>query len=698
MSNDDKDYNSITKRWVKKCKENQVRNPKSFKCVRKCKDNEKRDLKTFKCVKKDFKLQKKNTNNNTNKDNNPNKCPEGTVLNPKTRRCIKIKKSTNKDNNPDKCPEGTVYNPKTRRCNKIKLQKPCKEGQTRNPKSGRCISIVRLKLKQKIEKEKIEGDYDDESDEAVSFVIHTPNTSDMDCIERSNLTLKDYQSQICRFMDKNRGILVAHGVGSGKTLTAVTVSQCYLDEYENGKVVVATPKSLITNFKKELIAYGVTEKQIEDKYVFFTHTGLSNFVKKEIKLGHFIDKEIDDKKDTINNDEKLLEYFKDCLLIVDEIHNFRTRPIYKIVDGEIQPKNAANAILAAHSSKKVIGLTATPFVNDVTDLKNPLSMITGTKVKSFPKQPRLDDVDEKTMKKFTNELKLKLKKYKSLFSVFYREDTDPDYPKKIIRPTEIKMTKNYHKKYDNIENTLLEQGKVFSSTFLISLRQAVNKIDNESDSPKVVWSINKINNGMKTLVYSQFRDSGVDFIAKKLDEQGISYAVIDGKKTINDRKNIVEQYNTNKLNVLLITKAGGEGLDLKETRQVIILEPVWNEAAEIQIIGRAVRKGSHKNLPSNERNVTVYKLLMVTPNGKKTVDHRISDLILKKKKLAYTTLNLMKSLSMELNQTFAIPASRDAALNEDDEDTDNDEDIDDDEDTDNDEDIDDDKDTDNDED
>uniref|UniRef100_A0A6C0CH94 Helicase ATP-binding domain-containing protein n=1 Tax=viral metagenome TaxID=1070528 RepID=A0A6C0CH94_9ZZZZ len=42
-------------------------------------------------------------------------CPEGKVLNPKTGRCIKIKKEKKKE-----CPEGKVLNPKTGRCIKIK--------------------------------------------------------------------------------------------------------------------------------------------------------------------------------------------------------------------------------------------------------------------------------------------------------------------------------------------------------------------------------------------------------------------------------------------------------------------------------------------------------------------------------------------------------------------------------------------------
>ena len=52
--------------------------------------------------------------------------------------------------------------------------------------------------------------------------------------------------------------------------------------------------------------------------------------------------------------------------------------------------------------------------------------------------------------------------------------------------------------------------------------------------------------------------------------------------------------------------AGAEGLDFKFIRQVHILEPWYNMNRIEQIIGRAVRTCSHKDLPFIERNVQIY--------------------------------------------------------------------------------------------
>lgn len=60
------------------------------------------------------------------------------------------------------------------------------------------------------------------------------------------------------------------------------------------------------------------------------------------------------------------------------------------------------------------------------------------------------------------------------------------------------------------------------------------------------------------------------------------------------------------IKVVLISQAGSEGLDFKGIRQVHILEPWYNINRIEQIIGRAVRNHSHKDLPFSKRNVQIF--------------------------------------------------------------------------------------------
>ena len=58
----------------------------------------------------------------------------------------------------------------------------------------------------------------------------------------------------------------------------------------------------------------------------------------------------------------------------------------------------------------------------------------------------------------------------------------------------------------------------------------------------------------------------------------------------------------------MITSAGAEGLDLKNIRQIHIMEPYWNEVRVKQVIGRGVRNNSHKDLPPKEQKCNCFSL------------------------------------------------------------------------------------------
>ena len=91
------------------------------------------------------------------------------------------------------------------------------------------------------------------------------------------------------------------------------------------------------------------------------------------------------------------------------------------------------------------------------------------------------------------------------------------------------------------------------------------------------------------------------------------YAIWSGTETDEERKTILREYKSDKnkfgqiINILLTTASGSEGINLKYVRQVHIMEPYWNKVRVDQVIGRARRIESHKELPEDQRNVTVYE-------------------------------------------------------------------------------------------
>ena len=64
------------------------------------------------------------------------------------------------------------------------------------------------------------------------------------------------------------------------------------------------------------------------------------------------------------------------------------------------------------------------------------------------------------------------------------------------------------------------------------------------------------------------------------------------------------------IKILMITASGAEGISLKNTRYVHIIEPYWHPVRTEQVIGRARRICSHQDLPPELRTVNVFLYLM----------------------------------------------------------------------------------------
>jgi superfamily II DNA/RNA helicase len=114
---------------------------------------------------------------------------------------------------------------------------------------------------------------------------------------------------------------------------------------------------------------------------------------------------------------------------------------------------------------------------------------------------------------------------------------------------------------------------------------------------------------------------GIHIITDALRKYNISFSEISGNLTKDERIHNVKLFNTGVNRVILITSAGSEGIDLKEVRSVVLLEPFWNFARTEQVIGRAVRFRSHSNLPFNKRTVDIYSLILTKPEKRIKNDH-----------------------------------------------------------------------------
>jgi len=91
------------------------------------------------------------------------------------------------------------------------------------------------------------------------------------------------------------------------------------------------------------------------------------------------------------------------------------------------------------------------------------------------------------------------------------------------------------------------------------------------------------------------------------------YAIISGDislspDNLDDLKGCtnIDNIDGRVVKVVIISKSGTEGLDFQNIRQVHVMEPWYNMNLIEQVIGRAVRNCSHKNLPFENRNVQIF--------------------------------------------------------------------------------------------
>lgn len=106
------------------------------------------------------------------------------------------------------------------------------------------------------------------------------------------------------------------------------------------------------------------------------------------------------------------------------------------------------------------------------------------------------------------------------------------------------------------------------------------------------------------------RKMGLDVFNARFNElpENLSKVLLEAGFTENDNK------RGQICRCFCITSAGAEGLSLKNVRAVHIMEPYWNDVRLTQVKGRAIRIGSHLDLPIQDRNVSIYTYVTVYSN------------------------------------------------------------------------------------
>lgn len=428
-----------------------------------------------------------------------------------------------------------------------------------------------------------------------------------------NTPLKPHQERVVKRLQEQDGLVVAHGLGSGKTLSSIAAAEAL-----GMPTVALVPASLQNNYKKEIKKH--------------TH-GLDNVEVKSLQRA------------VLRGDMP-----DQGLVIVDEAHRLRDTNTKSFKE------------VSKSTAEKRMLLTASPVYNHPSDIAGLVNLAAGQKLlpagktdfsAKFVEDKKIDPgffartfrgIKPGTVQqlKNTDELGTTLKQWVD----FHENSKDgPDFPDRKDSFIHVPMSKKQQEVYDGVLDAApawvrykvqkgLPPSKAESSqlnAFLTAQRQVSNSpvahdktLTKEEALPHAVKANEAFkrfltkyeeNKNHRAVVYSNYVETGIEPYTSLLEKRKIPYGVFTGKTKDSERKTLVEDYNNGRISVLLVSSAGGEGLDLKGTRQIQILEPHWNREKVEQVIGRGIRYQSHAHLPESERKVDVEHYLATTRPG-----------------------------------------------------------------------------------
>jgi len=485
-----------------------------------------------------------------------------------------------------------------------------------------------------------------------------------------------------------KGVLVYHRIGAGKTCTAIRIGEVFKKQR---KIIVVLPASLKGNFRTELRSPCAGSEYITDsernilKKIHPSDAKYKEIIKKT-------DERIDEYYE-IYSYNKFIEHIqnneiklKNTLLIIDEIQNMVSEEgtyyteLYKLIS-------------KAPEDLRIVLLSATPMFDKPNELGLTINLLRPKT--EFPVGTEFDKKFIRTTQKTNGEFKTVMKntdKFKSIikgYISFFRGAPAYVFPEMKIKYVRCEMSDFQYASYKailrNEENTNIKKIKKkvnknlnvseLPNNFFLGTRYVSNivfpnkkvgddglesftklKILNglEKYSTKFHNMINRINRTSgKIFIYSSFKEfAGLKSFIKVLEAYGYKdyaqygegtkrFAIWSGDENMNYKEEIKSVYNMennlngSKLKIILGSSSIKEGVSFKGVRQVHIIDPYWNLPRLEQVIGRASRFCSHKDLPLEKRNVKVYIYLAVAPDEKEdeTIDQYIYKLSMRKNKL-----------------------------------------------------------------
>lgn len=438
------------------------------------------------------------------------------------------------------------------------------------------------------------------------------------------------------------GGILADDMGLGKTIQIISILLDYKQNSNEHKTsIVVSPSSLSLNWKNEIEKFS---PDLNIKVIRGTATERKDLIQKI------------DNYDLVITSYDLLK--RDTDIYKDRNYNFK----FIIADEAQYLKNNntknAKAIKQLKADTR-FALTGTPIENSLAELWSifdfimPGYLFSYKEFKSTYEMAIVKDEDKEAM----NKLKMLIEPFVLRRT---KKEVLTELPEKTITVLNNEMEEEQRNIYlsylvqakqelqDEININGYEKSQMKILAALTRLRQIcchpglfIENYKGGSSKLEQCMEIieDSINAGHKILLFSSYT-SMFGIIENELNERGIKYFKLTGSTKVDERIELVDEFNQNdEIGVFLISlKAGGTGLNLIGADIVIHYDPWWNISAENQATDRAYRIGQ-------KNNVQVYKLIT-----KDSIEEKIYELQQRKAELTDNILSTQTTFINKLSK------------------------------------------------
>lgn len=433
-------------------------------------------------------------------------------------------------------------------------------------------------------------------------------------------SLYPFQVDGVKFLIDRKSALLGDDMGTGKTVQTIVAMRVLFQTGAVASALIVVPLSVLKNWDRELLKWaptlnGVTvvrgpKGQRKVQWEKRAHIWITTF-------------------GTVRNDlEEILEHRQFDLVVLDEIQAIKNR-------GTEQTKAVKQL-----SRARAWGLSGTPIENHLDDL---CSIYDFLKPGLLPRESITVDQARAAIADY--------------FLRRRKEDVLPDLPEKKAFDIWLGMEPKQRDAYERAAREgrvwLEELGEEITVQHVLALLQRLKMLCNRDPKSGHSAKLDRlgemveeaVSEGSKVLVFSQYLNEGVNFIAERFDRY--QPAVVTGAVSGSNRDRVVERFQSDDRCKLFVAtpKSGGVGINLVAGNYVFHFDHWWNPATGLQAEDRVHRIGQ-------QRDVFVYHFWT-----EGTVEERIHSILEKKQKLysdVIDPLSNVKSSGMSEDELFGL--------------------------------------------